>query len=345
MLAQSAQWSSADGHIRPFQLRRDLGNLATLIEAAFGSELQDARSRIVHDMRQMTLMGPLWLAAGSAVAPIAGFVWIEGGQLVGNVSYSREAGDIAACSISNVAVMPQFRRRGIASRLLDTTLDHLRREGCRRVFLEVRADNEAARSLYRRRGFAVFDTVHEQFLPGAAWPAIIGLPSRPLRRLRPRDAADVYRLYLRSTPGAVLRARPIRPGHFRRGILWQARQLGRLLIAGEAHGEWVGEAEAPPDGQHVDSKGRGQRLIVAYGAVTSYLARRPCELQLMVAPDQRGVWERPLAETLLARAPVPRLTDARATTSTSHPEAIEALAALGFRTQRVLERMVLELQR
>jgi ribosomal protein S18 acetylase RimI-like enzyme len=351
VIAQSAEWGDADGHIRPFQLYRDLGDLATLIEAAFGSELRDARSQIVRDMRQMALMGPLLLAAGSAVAPFAGFVWIEDGWLVGNVSYGREPGIIPTCSISNVAVMPEYRGRGIAGRLLDTTLDHLRREGCRRVFLEVRADNEAAKSLYRRRGFAVYDTVHEQFLPGTAWPVILGPmrraaaspPSRALHRVRARDGAEIYRLYLSSMPRAVLHARPIAPGRFGRGILWRACRLGRLLVSGEGRTEWVGEAEALPGGGDAGAEAPRHRRIVAYGALTTYLTRRPCELELMVALEHRGTWERPLAETLLARAPVPRLTDARATTPASHPEAIDALAALGFRTQRVLDQMVLEL--
>lgn len=328
MIAQSAEWSDADGHIRPFQLHRDLGNLATLIEAAFGSELQDARSHIVRDMRQMALMGPLLLAAGSVATPFAGFVWIEDGRLVGNVSYGREAGGVATCSISNVAVMPEYRRRGIASRLLDTTLDHLRRQGCRRAYLEVRADNEAAKSLYRRRGFAVYTTVHEQFLRRHNWPVIIGRPSRPLRRVHARDGAELYRLYLSSTPGAVLRAKPLPAAHFRRGLGWRLRRMGRYLVGGERRTEWVGE-----DG------GR----VVAYGALTTYVTGRPYELNLMVAPEQRGAWERPLSEALLTRGRMSPVADVRATTPASHPEVIAALATLGFQTQRVLDQMVLDL--
>jgi len=247
--------------------------------------------------------------------------------------------------------MPEYRGRGIASRLLETTLGHLRRGGCRRAFLEVRADNEAAKSLYRRRGFAVYDTVHEQFLEGAMRPVIIGPtrrgaaspPPRPLRRARARDGAEIHRLYLSSTPRAVLNARPVAPGRFDRGLLWRARRLGRLIVAGEGRTEWVGEAEALPAGDQAGAEFRRHRRIVAYGALTMYLTRRPCELELMVAPEHRGAWERPLAETLLAHLPMAGLTDTRATTSASHPEAVEALAALGFRMQRVLDQMVLEL--
>ncbi len=326
MLAQSAQWSDADGHIRPFQLHRDLDDLATLIEAAFGSELREAHSHIVRDMRQMALMGPLLLAA-AAVAPFTGFVWIEDGRLVGNVSYGRESGGVAACSISNVAVLPEFRGRGVASRLLDVTLEHLARRACRRVFLEVRADNEPAKSLYRKRGFVVYNTVHEQFLSSYSWPVIAGPPSRPVRRVRARDGADLYRLYLSNAPRAVLRARPLAAEDFGRGLGWRLRRLGRYLTTGERRDEWVGEAE-------------GQ--VVAFGSMAAFASRRPWELDLMVAPEHRGAWERPLLEALFARRPLGLMADVRATTPASHPEAIDALASLGFKTQRVLDQMVVD---
>ena len=55
--------------------------------------------------------------------------------------------------INNVAVDPRRRRRGVAGALLEAALDHGRLGGARRAFLEVRASNRAAQSLYRRFGF------------------------------------------------------------------------------------------------------------------------------------------------------------------------------------------------
>lgn len=54
--------------------------------------------------------------------------------------------------ITNVAVHPDFRRRGVASMLLE----RLEREcrGAEFLSLEVRASNEAAIALYSRRGFS-----------------------------------------------------------------------------------------------------------------------------------------------------------------------------------------------
>jgi ribosomal-protein-alanine N-acetyltransferase len=57
--------------------------------------------------------------------------------------------------INNVAVRPEFRRRGIAAQLLAAVLAEGRRNGARVAFLEVRAANVAAQVLYRSRGFQV----------------------------------------------------------------------------------------------------------------------------------------------------------------------------------------------
>jgi len=57
--------------------------------------------------------------------------------------------------INNVAVRPEFRRRGIAAHLLAAVLAEGRRNGARVAFLEVRAANVAAQLLYRSRGFQV----------------------------------------------------------------------------------------------------------------------------------------------------------------------------------------------
>jgi ribosomal-protein-alanine N-acetyltransferase len=55
--------------------------------------------------------------------------------------------------ILNIAVREAYRRRGVAGRLLQRVLDGLRRRGCRQVFLEVRASNTAAITLYEKAGF------------------------------------------------------------------------------------------------------------------------------------------------------------------------------------------------
>jgi ribosomal-protein-alanine N-acetyltransferase len=57
--------------------------------------------------------------------------------------------------ILSFAVDPAWRGRGVAADLLGDYQDYLREEEVRRVMLEVRESNAAARALYARRGFRV----------------------------------------------------------------------------------------------------------------------------------------------------------------------------------------------
>ena len=57
--------------------------------------------------------------------------------------------------IATIAVHPDFRRQGIARRLLETLLSAAREASARLATLEVRAGNTAAQTLYHGFGFQV----------------------------------------------------------------------------------------------------------------------------------------------------------------------------------------------
>jgi ribosomal-protein-alanine N-acetyltransferase len=73
-----------------------------------------------------------------------------GGRIAGYLCASRI---IDEGHILTFAVHPEFRNRGIASALIRDILGQLKREGCRFVFLEVRASNSGARKMYEKFGF------------------------------------------------------------------------------------------------------------------------------------------------------------------------------------------------
>ncbi|MBC7237357.1 MAG: GNAT family N-acetyltransferase [Chloroflexi bacterium] len=315
-------------HIRPFDPRRDLEGLADLIEIAFGRELALTESRMVQDMRQVAQWGPI-LWAAQAFQLFAGYVWVEGDTLVGNVSFSRDKQADDTWIIANVAVLPEYRGRGIAGRLMDAAIEHIRRQGGKRILLQVKAENEPARALYRHRGFVPFDTLHELSLSPAHWPLLLGSPDKRLRPVRRGDQQALFRLVQASTPPEVLRRRPIRASDFRRNIFWQLGQTLRLLLGGKALLELIAE---------------GDKGLLAYGALTAQLLRGSYEMAIHVLPEQRGHWELALIQGLfhlLER--LPRQT-VRANVSSSHPEALQAFECMGFRTLRVLEQMSLELE-
>lgn len=75
-------------------------------------------------------------AAGMQVVAYAGLA-VAGGE-----------GDV-----QTIAVAPEYQGRGVGTALLAALLEEAAARGCREVFLDVRADNDRARSLYERFGF------------------------------------------------------------------------------------------------------------------------------------------------------------------------------------------------
>lgn len=57
------------------------------------------------------------------------------------------------CHLANIAVHPDFRRRGVAEILLDKIIEIAREKKCIKIMLEVRKSNEAAIELYTKYRF------------------------------------------------------------------------------------------------------------------------------------------------------------------------------------------------
>ncbi len=74
----------------------------------------------------------------------------RGRDIVGYAGLWFSAGD---AHVTNVAVRPDARRTGVASHLLLTLADEVRRRSCAAWTLEVRVSSVGAQELYRRFGF------------------------------------------------------------------------------------------------------------------------------------------------------------------------------------------------
>ena len=75
----------------------------------------------------------------------------EGARGLAGYLIGREAA--GSGEILNLAVAPEFRRKGIGGALLEEGLAAFRRRGAIEVFLEVRESNRTALALYLARGF------------------------------------------------------------------------------------------------------------------------------------------------------------------------------------------------
>ncbi len=150
---------SADG-LRPVNLRTDLRPLADLIELAFADSMDQSGRSAIREMRYLSHMG-YGLNLISRLNDLAlgislGYVYILDGQLIGNVSiypadYPKDMG--AAWILANVVVHPDYQRRGIAYRLLEASLDMIRKRKGKQAILQVNYDNPGAQRLYERHGF------------------------------------------------------------------------------------------------------------------------------------------------------------------------------------------------
>jgi ribosomal-protein-alanine N-acetyltransferase len=96
----------------------------------------------------ITLVGEF--QPGVADDPIAGFVIAQ--------PVRRKYGRILTLDI-----LPQARRSGLATQLMNASEERLRALGCSEIYLETAVDNEAALRLYRKLGYQVLRTLPEYY--------------------------------------------------------------------------------------------------------------------------------------------------------------------------------------
>lgn len=98
-----------------------------------------------------------------------------GGELLGHAGLDL-AGDLA--DVMTVAVDPAARGRGLGARLLAALHERAQAAGAGSVLLEVRADNETARTLYSTRGYEVVRTRRGYYRDAGGAPPVDALVMR-----------------------------------------------------------------------------------------------------------------------------------------------------------------------
>lgn len=68
--------------------------------------------------------------------------------------------------VVSIAVLPQYRRRGIAHALISKALEGMQYYKAKQCFLEVRVTNDIAISLYKKLGFEVTRTINGYYSDG-----------------------------------------------------------------------------------------------------------------------------------------------------------------------------------
>jgi ribosomal protein S18 acetylase RimI-like enzyme len=296
--------------------------VAELVAAVFSDEL-DARGRGA--LREMQLVGRLSPMLGDTLSLalfnefISGHVWVENGQVIGNVTLQAIDQAGARWRISNVAVLPQHRRRGIARALMLASLREVAQRQGSWTVLQVRSDNPAAHDLYLSLGFE--DVARDAVFRLPAPPLHVAEPAAPLEPLRTLTGSEMMELARASRSTLAQWAEPVRASDYQVG-------LSRLA------GEWVGRLTGVYNVERWAAWDHRQLMgaVETRAGLTSHFFT----LRFAVRPPARGRLERALvAQGLrsLARAggsPVIVQHDGH------HEEGVAALTEAGFRVQRDL---------
>ena len=135
--------------IRPMR-REDLAEVAAIEALSFSLPWSEAVFR--RELEEISYSHLPVVEGPSSLPPEAeGGEELEGGgEILAYACWWEVTGE---CHITNFAVAPPVRRRGVADFLLIGLLEEARRRGARRASLEVRMGNAGAIALYEKHGF------------------------------------------------------------------------------------------------------------------------------------------------------------------------------------------------
>ncbi len=327
-----------DGLLR-FDVRRDLAAVIELLELGFGDDLEARDRRWLKDLAALSAAGPLMNVLlhiiPGAVDGLGGFVWYDAGRLIANASLLRAGPDTWV--IANVVTHPSYRRQGIAGRLMDSALDVARARGARRIQLQVRDTNDAAKTLYTGLGFGPIGSSTLYRLPSSAALAPSSEDGRtrtgagaddvaPIVTVRPwRSPGDARTTRLLARAGEIGRAGP---PSLVRGTARRGRLKGRL-------DDWLHSRTRHRLAVSTDGEHRALAVVDAYEYGNAH------RLDIVVDPSWRGRVEpqivRACLDRLIGVPPAAVETDA---TGQDGPLRA-ALEAAGFVPVRTLERLEL----
>lgn len=310
------------GGLRRARLNQDLGAIADLIELSFAATMDVAGKAAVQEMRGLSKLGPLL----PLLAPFdrglrsmgQGFVWIDpaSGNLIGNTSVF-DAGHDNLWAIANVAVHPDFRRRGIALQLMEATLEWIKNSGANGAILQVEADNQPAKRLYEQLGFETLRNFKRwrRDLYRETPKRLTDAPPVTLRRGREwRQHLALAEQLRPNTRGGMGWLRPTRPSLFRK-TLWQRLFEGIVV---DRKVRWVI---------------REQEELLATLDVGLGFGVRYCRADMLVRPNHQGQLEKPMLNFVLRF-----LADFGRSLTTEHPADDEAATAAFLAYQFDLKR-------
>jgi ribosomal protein S18 acetylase RimI-like enzyme len=310
--------------LRPFDISRDLRPVAELISVAFAAELDDRGNAALREMRLMShfggFLGLVNRGTGEFNDLLNGFVWVEAGRVVGNVTVQRADRAGSRWQIANVAVAPSHRGRGISRRLMEAALNHAAECNGQWVVLQVYARNEVARRLYESLGFELVGGMAD--LRVARTPHIDHVGSLPrLAAFGPGDWQPLYELANHQLGGQMQWWRALRRDEFQQSF---DQQLG----------EWFRRASGQEQvfRRAVQVSPRFEAAVI----VNAQRWRGEHSLQLWTRPEHYGTYDSALIRWALGMLQNFPRWPVLISLSTEHTSAQELVEFYGFRPLRTL---------
>ncbi len=313
---------------RPVNLSTDVPQLVQLLQTVFGESL-DGEDR--HYLSEIAGHAPyvpsaLWRFNPSAARLSPGYVWEENGRIVGNVTLlpSRVYGRFL---VANVAVHPDYRRRGIARQLMLATEEGVRARNGWVILLQVVKENHAAIGLYRSLDYQVIGHMTSWYSSNSRLRRLDNMANPPvIRQLAGNQWREAFELDRSALPPDLNWPEPLTPDTYRLG-LWQ--RIDNFLN-GRQMENWI-------------TKDANQQLTGLASIRTEW--GKPHQLSLRVRPDWAGQLERPLLAKLLRRLTYLSRRNVRMEHRGDDETTNALLREANFTPRRTLTHMRLELKR
>jgi ribosomal protein S18 acetylase RimI-like enzyme len=168
-------------HIRRIHLDHDIQPVADLVEMCFAAAMDEEGHAYLRNIRNAgRSVNSLYLTSltpENTNIPFCGYVWEEDGKILGNVTLIHARRNSQRLYfIANVAVHPDQRGRGIARKLTERAMRHVKEHEGSRVMLQVRDDNPPAIHIYETLGFTEINR-RTNWVLDAAKPQVGRVPS------------------------------------------------------------------------------------------------------------------------------------------------------------------------
>jgi len=312
---------------RPINLTKDKRQVVALLNLTFGHRGQ----RRLGEQVSLNYASPItmrWNMLSRGFVP--GFVWEESGKIVGNVTLL-ESQLVGRYLIANVAVHPDYQRRGVARSLMQEANNYIVQNHGHKILLQVERDNQPAIKLYHSLGYVAIGTMNHWHVTPSRLR--IEKPVGPLipgiRQIERHDCQEAFQLDRKVVQPDLNWPVPPGPDLFKTGI-W--RRLTDILN-GQRVNCWIGDNQADGSGQH---------YII--GLVTLFSDwGRPHQIRLRVDPAFQDQIEPALLHKALAKVKKLRGGSAIISHPAEDQTANRLLAGANFQLRRELTIMTSDL--